>query len=70
MVAAAADRPADVTGHGVVLMATDAQCQLIRILLRQRGLYESPVGRGLRTHMRRRTLSLADASRAIDVLKG
>jgi hypothetical protein len=69
MVAATADRPADQSGHGVVVMATDAQCQLIRILLRQRGLYESEAGRGLRAHMRRRTLSLVDASRAIDLLK-
>jgi hypothetical protein len=51
-------------------MATDAQRQLLRILLRKRGLYESEVGRGLSTHMRRRAVSLDDASKAIVLLRG
>ncbi|MGO9692951.1 MAG: hypothetical protein ACLPYO_03855 [Mycobacterium sp.] len=49
--------------------ATDKQVVLIRILLRQRGLYEAETGRGLRDRIRQGSLSKADASRAIDILQ-
>jgi hypothetical protein len=42
---------------------------LIRILLRQQGLYESDTGRGLRDHIRAGTLSKAQASTAIGILQ-
>jgi len=50
--------------------ASDGQLVLLRILLRQQGLYDQPVGRGLRDAARQHRLTKGEAHQAINLLKG
>ena len=50
--------------------ASDKQVTLIRILLRQQGMYGEPVGQTVRTAIRTGQLNKATASQVITTLKG
>ena len=51
-------------------VATDRQVVLIRILLRQYGMYDEPVGQTVRAAIRTGQLNKATASQVITTLKG